>query len=133
MIYEKRKERGMTAQQLRSKIRNLTAELERIVTRAVNYEEALRLYCQLLSAVKEEAIMETLQQALLNIIPGMEEKSWSGKGRAPEQIQAAEGKLDKSAYSLNHLIYETVQMLKRTEEEMTRADESVAHALEALK
>lgn len=77
--------------------------------------------------------MEKLQQALLNIIPGTEEKAWSGKGKTPEQIQAAEGKLDKSAYSLNHLIYETAQMLKRTEEEMTRADESAAHALEALK
>lgn len=36
----------------------LQAELERIVSRAVNYEEVLGLYCQLLSAVKEEAIIE---------------------------------------------------------------------------
>jgi len=46
---------------------------------------------------------------------------------------AAGGKLDKTAYSLNSLMYETTQALKKIEEGMTNSDESVARAFEWTK
>lgn len=36
----------------------LQEELEQIYARAVNYEEALKLYCKLLKEIKEDSVME---------------------------------------------------------------------------
>lgn len=82
---------------------------------------------------QHRAEMEELRLALLEVIPGMGEGEWDGKGKAPEQVRAAGGKFDKTAYSLNSLMYETGQALKKIEEGMKNSDESVARAFELTK
>ena len=77
--------------------------------------------------------MEELRLALLEVIPGLEATEWSGKGKTPEQIHAVGKKMDKTAYSLNYLINETIQVLKKTKKGIAEADQSVANALKILK
>lgn len=76
--------------------------------------------------------MEELRLALTGEA-AEKEKVPDGKGKAPEQLQGAGEKMDRTIDKLNHLMYETVQVLKRTEEEISGADQSAAHALEMLR
>ncbi len=92
-----------------------------------------KIHVNTYSLKQHRAEIEELRRALLNVIPGMGEQERDGKGKAPEQIMAAGGKLDKTAYSLNSLMYETTQALKKIEEGMTNSDESVARAFEWTK
>lgn len=76
--------------------------------------------------------MENLGEALLEAIPDMEGRGFNGKGKAPEQIQEAEGNMDGAASNMYYLLQETIQVLKRTEEHMEAADKGMARTLERL-
>ncbi|WP_075721515.1 hypothetical protein [Roseburia sp. 499] len=77
---------------------------------------------------QDVAKMEGLQGALKT---EQSELQLVGKGKTPEQVQAAEEKLNAICNSLEGLINQTMLALKGVEERVESADYEVARAFES--
>lgn len=77
---------------------------------------------------QDVAKLENLQQTFTTEFP---EQETEGKGKTPEQVRAAEEKLNTTSNCLKYLIFETISVLKTVEEGMEETDQTAARAFES--